>query len=114
MKVIQEELDLGDLGTVTAEIYFHWHPGQKGRLAAVPDPSYDMEHIEPHLEGIERVVLSNFPLCDDLDVTNWVNESEYATAQVEDTVKRFMKDTPEDAEEVSDEMVEDTETFTRY
>ena len=30
------------------------------------------------------------------------------------TVKRFMKDTPEDAEEVSDEMVEDTETFTRY
>lgn len=103
MKVIQEELDLGDLGTVTAEIYFHWHPGQKGRLAAIPDPSYDMEHIEPHLEGIERVVLSNFPLCDDLDVTNWVNESEYASQQVTSVINIFMRETPEDAEEEPDE-----------
>jgi len=113
MKVIQEELDLGDLGTVTAEIYFHWHPGQKGRLAAVPDPSYDMEHIEPHLEGIERVILFNFPLCDDLDVTEWVGESSYATVQIEDVVNRFMRETPQDAEDAPEEMMEGMETFTR-
>lgn len=98
LKLIQEEIDLGMLGTVNAEIVFWWHPGQKEIITM--DPACSQEGIKPYCEGIAKVSLFNFPTDRDCDVTSWVHDSAYALKEIEDVIAYFMKHTPEEAEDV--------------
>ena len=108
LKLIQEEIDLGMLGTVNAEIVFWWHPGQKEIITM--DPACSQEGIKPHCEGIAKVSLFNFPLDRDCDVTSWVHDSAHAAKEIEDVIDYFMKHTPEEADDIHPDEWTDYET----
>ncbi len=111
LKLIQEEIDLGMLGTVNAEIVFWWHPGQKEIITM--DPACSQEGIKPHCEGIAKVSLLSFPVfeaCTDLDITAFVHDSAHAAKEIEDVIDYFMEHTPEDAEDIHPDEWTDYET----